>query len=399
VLDANGGGSTSTVMAALDWVLANHAAYGIRVVNLSLGHPIYESATTDPLVQMVDQLTQRGIVVAVSAGNSGRNSLGQTVYGSVTSPGNAQGAITVGAADTSLTDRRSDDTIASFSSRGPTRIDRFVKPDVLAPGYQIASLLAPNSTLANKYPGMKIGTSYFRLNGTSMAAPVAAGTAALLLQANPGLSANTIKAILQFTAQRLPGLDVMTQGSGELNVAGAVRFASMVKTDRALGSRWVMSTRKPVAADLLFGETAYWGRALIFGGTMKGGTNSLFMNLAQWSDNIVWGMLFDNIVWSMDDNIVWGMLDNIVWGMLSDNIVWGMNDDQMVWGFDDSVSGLLMDNIVWSMMDNIVWGMGDDTVQALNLDVLGLSTDDILGLSILDDAADGESILIEGEVR
>ena len=399
VLDANGGGSTSTVLAALEWVLANHAQYGIRVVNLSLGHPTYESAATDPMVQLVDQLSQRGIVVAVSAGNSGRNALGQTVYGSITSPGNAQGAITVGAADTALTDRRSDDTIASFSSRGPTRIDHFVKPDVLAPGYRIASLLASGSTLANKYPNMQIGSDYFRLNGTSMAAPVAAGTAALLLQANPGLSANTVKAILQFTAQRVPALDVMTQGAGELNVAGAVRFARMVKTDQAYGQRWVMGSRKPVAADLLFGETAYWGRALVFGNTLKGGTNSLYVHLAQW-DNVVWGM-FDNVVWSMDDNIVWGMLDNIVWSM-DDNIVWGMNDDNIVWGFDDSVTSNLFDNIVWSMDDNIVWAM-DDSVQALSEQILGLSFDDgnvVFGESFLEaDTIDGLSILIEGEVR
>jgi serine protease AprX len=79
VLNANGAGTTSDVMAALEWVLANHAAYRIRVVNLSLGHPVFESATTDPLVELVEQLSRRGIVVVASAGNSGKNSLGQTV--------------------------------------------------------------------------------------------------------------------------------------------------------------------------------------------------------------------------------------------------------------------------------------------------------------------------------
>jgi serine protease AprX len=389
VLDANGAGKTSDVMASLEWVLANHVQYGIRVVNLSLGHPIYEPAATDPLVQLVDQLTQRRIVVVVSAGNMGRNALGQTVYGSITSPANAQGAIAVGAADTKNSLQRSDDAVASFSSRGPTKYDYFVKPDVLAPGYQIASLVATGSTLATKYPNYQIGSSYFRLNGTSQAAPVAAGAAALALQANPALTANTVKGILQFTSQRLRNLDVMTQGAGEINVAGAVRFAKMVYATQAPGKRWMRSARKPIAADLLFGETAYWGRAIVWGKDVKAGTNALYVNAQMWNDNIVWGHLFDNIVWGMfaEDNIVWGMLydDNIVWGMLlEDNIVWGMTDDNIVWGFDDSVSGYLFDNIVWGMDDNIVWG-ASDSVMAFSELLIGMSTEDVDGLSILNE--------------
>ncbi len=395
VLDAAGSGKTSDVMAALEWVLANHAAYGIRVVNLSLGHPIYESATTDPLVQLVEQLSQRGIVVVASAGNSGKNALGQTVYGSVMSPANAQGAIAVGAADTAYTLARRDDSVASFSSRGPTRFDYYLKPDVLAPGYHIASLLASGSTLANRYPNYQIGSSYFRLNGTSQAAPVVAGTAALLLQANPTLSAHAVKGIVQYTAQRLRNADVMSQGAGEINVAGAVRLAKMVNTSQADGKRWVMSSRRPIAADYLFGEVAFWGSAIVGGNRIKPGTNAMFVKSAMWDDNIVWGLLMDdNIVWGMmlDDNIVWGLFsdDNIVWGMLmDDNIVWGMNDDNIVWGFDDTVSGLLSDdNIVWGMDDNIVWGASDA--------VLGFS-EEILGLSY--EAIDGLSLLHEGEVR
>jgi hypothetical protein len=392
VLDANGSGTTSNVMAALEWVLANHTLHNIRVVNLSLGHPIYEPAATDPLVQLVDQLTRRGIVVVVSAGNMGRNTLGQTVYGSITSPANAQGAIAVGAADTNNTLLRSDDSVASFSSRGPTKFDYFVKPDVLAPGYQIASLIATGSTLATKYPNYQIGTSYFRLNGTSQAAPVVAGAAALALQANPALTANTVKGILQFTSQRLRNLDVMTQGAGELNVAGVVRFAQMVYADQSDGKRWMRSSRKPIAADLLFGETAFWGRALIWGTDVKTNSNALYVRAEMWNDNIVWGYMLDNIVWGMfmDDNIVWGyMLDNIVWGMLlDDNIVWGMTDDNIVWGFDDSVSGLLLDNIVWGMDENIVWG-ASDSVMAFSEFLIGLSAEEV----------DGLSIMLEGEVR
>jgi len=390
VLDANGAGATSNVMVALEWVLANYAAYNIRVVNLSLGHPIYEPAATDPMVRMVEQLSNRGITVVVSAGNMGRNAIGQTVYGSITSPANAQGAIAVGATDTANTLARSDDSVAVFSSRGPTKFDYFVKPDVLAPGYQIASLAAPGSTLATKYPNFQIGSSYFRLNGTSQAAPVVAGAAALLFQSNPALTAHTVKGILQFTSQRLKGLDVMTQGAGEINVAGAVRFAKMIYAGQSYGKRWVRGSRRPVNADLLFGETAFWGRAIIWGKDVKAGTTALYVRSTMWDDNIVWGMFFDNIVWSMDDNIVWSMMmdDNIVWSMMDDNIVWGMTDDNIVWGFDDLAAGMLLDNIVWSMDDNIVWGMSD-SVMAFSELLIGMSYEDTL---------EGQSIL-EGGVR
>jgi serine protease AprX len=376
VLDQNGAGKTSDVMAALEWVLSNHVTYKIKVVNLSLGHPIYEPAATDPLVQLVEQLTKKGILVVVSAGNMGRNSLGQTVYGSITSPANAQGAITVGAADTKLSLYRDDDTVAAFSSRGPTRFDRFIKPDVLAPGYQIASLNAAGGTLELKYPQYKIGTSYFRLNGTSQAAPVVSGAAALMLQANPTLSSHALKGILQYTAQRVKNLDVMTQGAGEVNIAGAVRFATLVATNATSGKRWVKGSRKPVQADLLFGQPVFWGKAIVWGDKVKANNNSIYMKMAQWDDNIVWGYT-DNIVWSMlADNIVWGYLDdNIVWGYLDDNIVWGYTDDNIVWGYDDSVMAF-DDNIVWSMDDNIVWGYSDDAVMAFSEFLIGMSYED-----------------------
>src|SRR5437762_4049844 len=135
VLDGTGAGSTSNVLAALDWVLTNHAAYNIRVVNLSIGHPIYEQASTDPLVQAVEELSRQGVVVVVASGNlANKNTEKKAKYGSVTSPGNAPSAITVGAVNTNGTLRRSDDFVADFSGRGPTRFDKIIKPDIVAPG-------------------------------------------------------------------------------------------------------------------------------------------------------------------------------------------------------------------------------------------------------------------------
>src|SRR2546425_88879 len=254
VLDGTGAGSTSNVLAALDWVLVNHAAYNIRVVNLSIGHPIYEQAATDPMVLAVEQLSQQGVVVVVASGNlANKNAEKTPKYGTVTSPGNAPSAITVGAVNTNGTLHRSDDFIADFSGRGPTRFDKSVKPDISAPGYAIVSTIPHGSYLQTKYPTLS-GYGYMRLNGTSMAAPVVTGAAALVLSANPGLSAHTVKAVLQYTAQRLPGADVMTQGAGEVNMAGAGRLAALIHPAPPPNTNWLKTYVRPTRADLLYDE-------------------------------------------------------------------------------------------------------------------------------------------------
>jgi serine protease AprX len=371
VLDAAGRGRTSRVLAAIDWVLNYGKSYNVRVVNISLGHPVYESAKNDPLAIGVDKLMHDGFVVVVSAGNFGSSLSGQPLYGGITSPANAQGAIAVGAVNTQGSLARGDDRVTSFSSRGPTRFDRFSKPDLVAPGYAVTSLDA-YGYLSATYPSLRLMAGYLRLSGTSMAAPAVSGAAALVLSANPRLSAHTVKAILQFTAQRLPATDVATQGAGLVNAAGAVRLAMLVRPEAGLGTVWLRSDRAPVTADLLFGETAHWGRAFIWADKLIP-TNAIYVSLKQWRDDDAWGFKPDEIVRGYDalsfsgtsdhDEVVWGLTDdNIVWGYLDDNIVWGMNDN-IVWGMDDNIVWSMDDNIVWSLFyDNVVWGMLDDNI-------------------------------------
>ncbi len=381
VLDQNGGGSIGNVIAAMSWVAANAAAYNIRVVNLSIGARIAESYWTDPLTLAAKKLADQGITVVTAAGNFGKGSNGLQQYGSVTAPGNAPWVLTVGASSTEGTTTRLDDVLADYSSAGPTKIDYLAKPDLVAPGTGTISLAVPGSTLFNAKPAARVdglfeANAYLALSGTSMAAPVVSGTVALMLQANPTLTPNLIKAILQYTAQPYGGYRPLQQGAGFLNTAGAVRLARFYFNNAA-------GSAMPVQAG--WSHSIIWGNHLVSGGYLNPSGNAWASNIVWGSavasasgDNIVWGSLCqscDNIVWgSADvtgenivwgsaaaDNIVWGSVtgDNIVWGSAaSDNIVWGSTglEDNIVWGSD--CGGADCDSVVWGShdSDNIVWG-------------------------------------------
>ena len=133
-LDGAGRGRISSIIQALDWAVANRAAYNIRVVNMSLGAGVFESYNTDPLTLAAKRAVDAGIVVVAAAGNIGLNASGDPQYGAITAPANAPWVLTVGASNANGTARRNDDTMAPFSSRGPTAIDFVAKPDVVAPG-------------------------------------------------------------------------------------------------------------------------------------------------------------------------------------------------------------------------------------------------------------------------
>ena len=134
-------------MPRCEYAVANRDALNIRVINLSVAAGVYESYHTDPLAKAARKAVAAGIVVVAAAGNVGRDSQGHTLYGGITAPGNAPWVLTVGASNHMGTVERSDDTIAAFSSRGPTAMDGEAKPDLVAPGVGIESLSDPTSTL------------------------------------------------------------------------------------------------------------------------------------------------------------------------------------------------------------------------------------------------------------
>ena len=372
VLDDRGRGVISDVIAALDWIVANRAQHNIRVANLSVGAAVVESYRTDPLTLAAKRAVDAGIVVVTAAGNLGRSATGQTQYGAITAPGNAPWVLTVGAFSHQGTVWRADDAVAPYSSRGPAAFDYEAKPDLVAPGTGIVSLSDPTSTFyLSKASHLLNGSRwtsykpYLSLSGTSMAAPTVSGTVALMLEANPALTPNLVKAILQYTSQPYSSYDALSQGAGFLNSYGAVQLARFFGTARA-GDSLPMSSA--------WSKRIIWGNRRISGGVVRPNANAFELGTVWGSaidatgDNIVWGTLLsddDNIVWGtvdLLDNIVWGTLDasgdNIVWGTLrdGDNIVWGTAElaDNIVWGTAE-----LADNIVWGTsgeIDNIVWG-------------------------------------------
>ena len=376
VLNADGVGTIGSMIAALNWIAHNHQAHNIRVVNLSVGARITESYWTDPLTLATKALSDRGLVVVGAAGNFGKNAAGHLQYGGITAPANAPWVLTVGASSTNGTLTRTDDTIASFSSAGPTNIDFGAKPDLVAPGTATVSLAVPGSTFyATKSQFLVGGNSlgyraYLALSGTSMAAPVVSGSVALMLQANPSLTPNLVKAILQYTAQRYPGYNALRQGAGFLNTLGAVRLAQFYARN---------TVGAPMPIQPVWSKQLVWGNHRISGGYINPKANA-------WATGVVWGAAQsfdgDNIIWGTDcpggacDNIIWGThdadLDNIIWGTNfdADNIIWGTEFDNIIWGTEFDGDNIIWgtndsDNIIWGTdcggadCDNIIWGTSD----------------------------------------
>jgi serine protease AprX len=410
VLDGHGRGATSDVLRAIEFAIANKALLRLNILNLSLGHPIYESAASDPLVQAVEHAVREGLVVVVSAGNFGINKrTGLPGYAGIASPGNAPSALTVGATQTFNTVTRDDDRVTAYSSRGPSWYDGFAKPDVVAPGDNLLSVAAVGSKLRAAQELRGNTGEYMRLSGTSMAAGVASGMVALVLEINPRLTPNALKAVVEYSAIPVrtdtgARADALTQGTGEINGGGAATLAWMIDAGAPIGQRWL--GLNPLTATTQIGDKTYaWTQSIVWGNHRMSGASLMTEQRPAWATAIVWGSGFfddDNIVWGNDfglgDNIVWGnafdLGDNIVWGNNlvwdDDNIVWGnSDDDNIVWGnnvvWGNALIGMnLDDNIVWGNHlddDNIVWGnLNDDNIVWGNLfddgEVSGENDDD-----------------------
>jgi serine protease AprX len=327
VLDEHGLGTADDVIEAIDWTVTNAKKFRIRVINLSLGGPVLQPSADDPICQAVERAYRAGLVVVVSAGNFGKSADGKKIYGGITTPGISPYALTVGALNTKGTSWPEDDEVASYSSRGPTLFDRLIKPDLVAPGNKIESLAAPGSTLVTKYPELVTGSDWsarLTLSGTSMAAGVASGTIALLVQAHPAAPAEGIRHQLQRTATGLLDSNPFSAGAGAVNIAAALRLGTSTAGGIAFCTQATCGQSSSSWTVGATSETIVWSDSL--------------------DETIVWSDNEDmTIVWSdaTDETIVWSDSETIVWSDWDETVVWSDSDETIVWSDSD-------ETIVWS---------------------------------------------------
>ena len=211
-LDAEGNGTISNIIAALDWAVdATRRSTTSASSTCRSARACIESYNTDPLTLAAKRAVDAGIVVVAAAGNMGKAANGQPQYGAITRARQRAWVLTVGASSTKGTVDRRDDTIARYSSRGPTMIDFGAKPDLVAPGSGTVSLSDRQPLLRDegavsrrrRKPGLGY-TPYLDVERHEHGGAGRRGTVALMLQANPNLTPNMVKAILQYTAQGYP---------------------------------------------------------------------------------------------------------------------------------------------------------------------------------------------------
>ena len=326
VLGRTGSGRTSSVVRGIEWVLAHRAEYNIRVINLSLGAPAPPSYRVDPLSAAVEIAWRRGLVVVAASGNTGPE------RDTVTSPGIDPYVITVGATDSHGTRNTNDDTLVWFSAWGGGGPNP--KPDLVAPGRRLASVHVPGSTLATLYPDRIVaapnGSTYFRLSGTSQATGVVSGIAALVLQSQPNLKPDQVKAFLigntqlygSDTGPVLP--DPIADGSGMADAQDAAKAAA--RGDPVTPANRGLRPSDAFARALypvLYGSPLRWKNPTLGG---------ILWNLLTW-DTLVWNSVaWDNFDW---DSVAW---DSVAW----DSVAW----DSVAW---DSVA---WDSVAW---DSVAW--------------------------------------------
>jgi serine protease AprX len=276
-------------VAGLQWVLENKNNYNIRVVNMSMNSSVAESYKTSPLDAAVEILWFNGIVVVVSAGNAGS--------GVINPPANDPFVITVGAVDDKGTKSISDDSVPSFSAYGKTQ-DNFSKPDLVAPGVNIvAKVVNENMGLAGAHPNNRITTDaqYFRMSGTSMAAPMVSGAVALLLQKEPGLTPDQVKYRLTSTANKSwAGYNANKAGAGYLDINAAVKSSSKNSANTGKTASTLLTTGpEPINSSVSWNSVS-WNSV---------SWNSVSWNSVSWNSVASNSVSWNSVSWNSD---FWG---------------------------------------------------------------------------------------------
>ena len=265
----DGSVDVSQVIAAVDWVVANRAKHNVRVLNLSYGVDSTQSPELDPLAHAVENAWRAGIVVVAAAGNDGTEGATR-----LTMPAADPYVIAVGSSDHQGSDKPEAQRVGGWTNPGTTTR----RPDLLAPGKSVVSLRVPGSAAdltapEGRLPGDAAGR-LFRGTGTSQSAAIVSGSAALLLQRNPALTPDQVKGLLRGSADRLMLDGSAVQGSGVLDVKGAVELLEKgsIATYRQSwprstglgtlqGARGTSRLVDPLDGRALTGEVDLFGRA------------------------------------------------------------------------------------------------------------------------------------------
>jgi serine protease AprX len=294
VLDDHGNGRFSSVILGIQWALDHRIQYNIRVLNLSLGAPAPVSYRLDPLAAAAELAWKRGLVVVAAVGNT---------PGAVHSPGADPYVITVGATDDRGTAAIGDDLLATFSGSG-TPAGSTGKPDLVAPGRRIVSIRVPGSSLdqllADRVETATNGATYFRLSGTSMATAIISGEVALLLQQQPGLTPDNVKAVLTSTSRPFGQTSGTPAPATAIGAGMGDAYAAVTSSPRSPANRGL----RPADATARNLYPVVYGQPLTWKNGLLGG---VLWNLLSWT-NLGW----DNLAW---DNLAW---DNLAW----DNLAW-----------------------------------------------------------------------------
>ncbi|HZU72750.1 MAG TPA: S8 family peptidase [Acidimicrobiales bacterium] len=242
VAGSTGATNVSTIVQGIDWAVKWASKYNIKVLNLSLGAMPTGPTATEPMDQAVEAAWNAGITVVVSAGNAG------PFNGTILTPGDDPLAITVGAFADNDSTAPASWAACPFSSVGPTEYDGWMKPDLVAPGRSVISVLDPGSTIAQANPSAVVGSANFVGSGTSFSTAITSGAAALVLAAHPGIAPNQVKGRLLGNA--MPGElgNPLVEGHGFLNAYYAATGPSLVLNQSLAAA--AESTNPPATVDL-----------------------------------------------------------------------------------------------------------------------------------------------------
>ncbi len=292
--DANGAVDITQVIAGIDWVVQhkNDNGLNIRVLNLSYGTDSTQPYQWDPLAFAAEMAWKKGIVVVAAAGNAGTDTNPNAP--GLTDPAYDPTIIAVGATDMRSTSYAADDSIPSFSSRGANGRD----PDVVAPGRSLIGIRVVGSSIDQQFgSSAEVGGRFFRGSGTSQAAGVVSGGAALILQKNPSYNPDQVKALLKATATSMAAVSTNTQGSGEVNFyAAATRgLGGLNVPTPAYDSPGTGTLEGSRGTDhVVMDGVALTGEKDIFGVTVS----SAAMAGAEAGDGVWIGGFFNSVAWT-----------------------------------------------------------------------------------------------------